>query len=191
MNMNNTFYFLQHGQTKREENKPISRWILSDKGESQAKKLAKEGVFNDVEIIFSSTEEKAYQTARPIADTLGKSITQLKEMNELNRDQGGFLNPNEYEEAIKYCLQHLEKSIHNWETSAHALGRFSRKIEELDKEYENKKILVVGHGFTINLYFAKLLGTLDTAYERFRTNDYADWGIIRNQKVIKDIRSSD
>jgi broad specificity phosphatase PhoE len=67
------------------------------------------------------------------------------------------------------------------------LDRFSKKIEELDKKYENKKILVVGHGFTINLYFAKLLSVLDEVYDRFNTNDYADWGIVENKKVIRDI----
>lgn len=191
MRMNNTFYFLRHGQTKRVENKPISKWILSELGDKQAQNLTQGDIFKDVDLIFSSTEEKAYQTAKPIADKLGKEIIQIEEISELNRDQGGFMKPNEYEEAIKYCLQHLGESKHNWETSAHALGRFSKKIEELDKEYEGKKILIVGHGFTINLYFAKLLGTLDTVYERFRANDYADWGIIRNKKVIRDIRSSE
>lgn len=62
-----------------------------------------------------------------------------------------------------------------------------KKIEEIDKHYENKKILIVSHGFTINLYFAKLLGILDKVYERFLTNNYADWGIVKNKKVIKDI----
>ncbi|MCL5438975.1 MAG: phosphoglycerate mutase family protein [Patescibacteria group bacterium] len=188
--MNNTFYFLRHGQTKKDSNIPISKWILSDKGESQAKKLAKEGVFNNAEIIFSSTEEKAYQTAKPIADKLGKEIIQLEEISELNRDKGGFMEPETYEDSVKDCLQHLDKSINNWETANQALERFSRKIEEVDKEYDDKKILVVGHGFTINLYFAKLLGILDTAYERFRANDYADWGIVKNYQVVKDIAKS-
>jgi broad specificity phosphatase PhoE len=186
-NMNNTFYFLRHGQTKRDKAKPISKWILTDKGEEQAKKLAQENIFNDTDIIFSSTEEKAYQTAKPIADKLNKEITQLKEISELNRDRGGFMKPEAYEESVKYCLENLYSSVHNWETAIHALDRFSKKIEELDKKYENKKILVVGHGFTINLYFAKLLSVLDEVYDRFNTNDYADWGIVENKKVIRDI----
>lgn len=185
--MNNTFYFLRHGATQKDKNVPISKWRLSEKGEEQANNLAQQDVFNDIDIIFSSSEEKAYQTAKPIADTLKKEITQIKEISELNRDNGGFMDPEKYEEAEKYALEYLDKSVHDWETAAHALERFSDKIEEIDKQYENKKILVVGHGFTINLYFAKLLDVLDNVYERFNTNTYADWGIIKDKKIIKDI----
>lgn len=188
--MNNTFYFLRHGQTKRDENKPISKWVLSDKGVKQAQDLVNEATFEDVDLIFSSTEEKAYQTAKLIADRLGKETIQLKEIGELNRDKGGFMRHEEYEASVRYCLEHLDKSINNWETAIHALERFSRKIEELDKQYENKKILVVGHGFTINLYFAKLLNLLNRVYERLSTNTYADWGVVRNYQVAKDVAKS-
>lgn len=185
--MNNTFYFLRHGETKKDMDVPISQWKLSEKGEEQARKLAQENIFNGVDIVVASAEEKAYQTAKPIADKLGKEIIQLKEISELNRDKGGYIEAEKYEETIKLCLKELNSSSHNWETANHALERFSNKIEEIDKEYENKNILVVGHGFTINLYFAKLLNVLNKVYERFNTNNYGDWGIVRANKVIKDI----
>jgi len=34
----------------------------------------------------------------------------------------------------------------------------------------------LGHGITINLYFAKLLGKLDTMMERMERNGFCDWG---------------
>ncbi|KKR76089.1 MAG: hypothetical protein UU19_C0037G0007, partial [Candidatus Curtissbacteria bacterium GW2011_GWD1_40_8] len=81
--MNNTFYFLRHGQTKRDSGVPISKWTLSDKGEEQAKKLAQEGVFKDADLVFSSTEDKAYKTALPTAESLGEEVTRLEEIVEL------------------------------------------------------------------------------------------------------------
>ncbi len=185
--MNNTFYFLCHGQTKKDHDMPISKWVLSGNGVEQAKKLTQEGIFNNIDIIFSSTEEKANQTAKPIAVALGKEIRQINEIRELNRDKGGFMDADEYKYAVKHCLENQDESLHNWETATHALDRFSRKIKDLDQEYENKKILIVGHSFTINLYFAKLLGVLNKVYERFNTNEYADWGIVKNEEVVKDI----
>lgn len=185
--MNNTFYFLRHKETKRDRNFPISQWKLSEKGKEQARKLAQQDIFDEIDIIFSSSEEKSYQTAKPIADKLKKEIIQIKEIGELNRDNGGFIRLEEYEQNIKDCLTTLEKSVSNWETALHALERFSNKIDEIDKQFENKKILIVGHGFTINLYFAKLLGMLNNVYERFNTNSYGDWGIVKDKKVIKDI----
>ncbi len=181
------FYFLRHGETKVDKNTPISAWALSEKGEAQAKQFAQDGTFKDVDLVFSSTEEKAYKTALPIAESLGKEVSKLEEIVELNRDNGEFLSADDYENAIKQCLGNSGKSFNNWETAAHALERFERKIEELDSVYDNKKILIVGHGFTINLYFSKLLGLLDKVYQRLNTNDFADWGVVKNQKVVKDI----
>ncbi len=77
--MNNTFYFLRHGKTQKDQKVPISKWKLSEIGEDQAGRLAQEGVFNSVDVIFSSTEDKSYETAKPIAEQLGKEIIQLKE----------------------------------------------------------------------------------------------------------------
>ncbi len=185
--MNNTFYFLRHGKTKVERERPVSQWVLSDVGEAQARQVAEEDVFDAVDIIFSSTEEKAYQTAKPIADAVGKEIIQLQAISELDRDKGGFMEREAYEQVAERCLRNPEESISHWEPAGDALRRFSQKIEELDREYENKHILIVGHGYTINMYFAKLLGTLDTVYERLATNDFADWGIVRAGAVVKDI----
>lgn len=185
--MNNTFYFLRHAETKVDKNTPVSKWVLSEYGEKQAEQRASEGIFDDVDVVFSSAEGKAYQTAKPIADKIGMSITQLKEIDELDRDKGEFLSSEDYEHKIKYCLEYSKESVNNRETAEHALIRFENKIDELDRDYENKKILVVGHGFTINMYFAKLLGLLDQTYKRLGQNDFADWGVVKNQKVIKDI----
>lgn len=185
--MNNTFYFLRHAETKVDRNVPVSKWTLSETGEAQAEQLVTEGVFKDVNLIFSSTEEKAYKTALPTAESLGKEVIRLEEIVELNRDNGVFLEQEQYEKTIKQCLENPDESFNNWETASHALERFSRKISDLDKEYQNKKILVVGHGFTINMYFVKLLGIPGKVYDRLSMNNFADWGIVENQKVIKDI----
>ncbi len=185
--MNNTFYFLRHGETKVDRDVPVSQWVLSKTGEAQAKQLAQEGVFKDVDLIFSSTEQKAYQTALPTAESLGKEVIKLEEIVELNRDSGAFMDPQKYDQTIKQCLEHPDQSFNSWETANHALERFASKISGLDKGSDNKKILVVGHGFTINMYFAKLLGVPGKVYERLSLNNFADWGIVKSQKVVKDI----
>src|SRR3989344_7477673 len=95
----------------------------------------------------------------------------------------------DYEKTLRFCLENLTQSLHNWETADHALKRFLKKIEEIDSQYESKNILIVGHSFTINLYFAQLLNKFDNVYQRFNQNNYTDWGIVRNKKVVKDIAS--
>jgi len=185
--MNNTFYFLRHGKTKADENIPVSKWVLSEEGKQEAEDLAKSGIFDAVEVIYSSTEEKASQTAKPIAEKLGKEIIKIEALSELNRDKGGFMDSEKYEKTAKDCLENPGESIENWEPASQALKRFENEIVSIEKENENKKILIIGHGYTINMYFAKLLGIWDKVYKRLKSNTFADWGIIKNGKVIKDL----
>ncbi|MCD6522724.1 MAG: histidine phosphatase family protein [Candidatus Diapherotrites archaeon] len=83
----NTLIFLRHAEVEIDKNKPISEWPLSDYGKRHAETVANSGIFDDVDVIISSAERKAYQTAEPIARRIGKNIIQYKELNKLDRDK--------------------------------------------------------------------------------------------------------
>lgn len=185
--MNNTLVLLRHGKTKVDKDVPISQWILSDVGIQQAQAIAQNDYFQDVDVVIVSGEGKAFETAKPLAEKLGKQIMQMPELSELDRDKGGFMDSETYEKTVQKCLSNPDISVSNWETASHALERFSKKIEDINRRFEDKKILIVGHGYTINMYFAKLLGEMDKVYERLAQNDFCDWGVIRDDKVIKDL----
>lgn len=189
--MNNTLIFLRHGKPRVTGDKPISLWGLSDTGLAQAQEAVNNPEFQDVDAIVVSGEDKALQTALPLAKKLGKEADIIREpqISELNRDKGGFLAQAIYEEAVHKTLTERDVSVYHWETGAHALERFSRAIKEIDQKYEGKKILIVGHGMTFNLYFAKVLGELDKIAERFARNTFCDWGVIKDGKVTRDLGS--
>jgi len=182
-----TLVFLRHGKTRIDPTTPISQWQLSDAGLAQTRRVAQESVFDDVEVVVSSTEQKAIDTARPFAERLGKEIITVQDLSELDRDAGGFMDPETYERTAKQCLENPETSVNNWETASHALARFSRAVEKLEHEYPGKKILIVGHGYTINMYFAEKLGKLHEVYKRLDTNDFCDWGVVQNGVVVTDL----
>ncbi len=188
--MNNTFYFLRHGHTKLDPETPVSRWVLSDKGHRQAKKALDSGAFSDVDVCICSGEVKAFQTIKPIADFLGLEVTRYDELSELNRDASGFMDPVPYEEAVAACLQDRDVSVIGWEKANDALARFTKKVAEIDQVYEGKSILIAGHAYTINMYFASLLGQMHRVFERLHTNDFCSWGVVKNGKVVKDIASN-
>ena len=185
--MSTTIYFLRHGKTKVDKDIPVSKWVLSDYGHKQAKAISEKPEFQEFDVIIASGEEKARQTAQPIADKLGKEVLREPELSELDRDAGGFMSHDEYEHAVHETLVHRDVSVSNWETASHALERFSKKVEELTETYKGKKILVVGHGMTMNLYFAKLLNKLDEVHERLGQNDFCDWGVVEDGKVVKNL----
>ncbi len=185
---NNILIFLRHAETKITNQIIVSKWILTDKGKDEAELLLKSAFFDDLGLIITSNEEKAFETALPLAVRLNKPIIREKKLNEIGRDNGiFFITKEEYNRNIKLCMENRKRSFNNWETANHALKRFSKKVKDIEKKNTKKKILIVSHGVVINLYFAKILGCLDFIFERWLSNSFCDYGIIQNGKVLKDI----
>lgn len=185
--VNNIIIFLRHAETKVNKRVKNSEWSLTDKGKLEALNITRSKFFEDIDILIASAEEKAFKTILPLAEKLKKKILREAELNEIMRDQGKFLETKEYLSTMKLCMLNKDQSFNNWETANEALERFSKKIEEIDYKFDEKKILIVSHGTVINLYFAKLLGKLENVFIRAQTNTFCEYGIIQNKKVIKDI----
>ena len=84
-------------------------------------------------------------------------------------------------------FQDLDFTDHGWETANHALERFKKAIKEIDDKYENKKILICAHGTVMTLYFAYLQDKLKDLFSRWKGLGFCDYGIIKDNKIIKDI----
>jgi broad specificity phosphatase PhoE len=184
--MNNTFHFLRHAETSWDRTTPPVKWILSERGKRDADQLALSGIFNHIAVIIASCEEKAFQTALPIAERLGKEITSFVELNDLYKGES-VLEGDKFFKAVESCLKNPRESLNGWETASRALERSSTKIDEIDSAYDGKNILIVSHGCVLSLYFARTLGKMDEVYERWRVTPFCARGIIKNGKVVKDI----
>ncbi len=185
--MNNTFYLVRHGETVVDKDEPVSKWKLSTRGLLQAEMLAKDRELSKADIIISSSEAKAYETAFPLARKLDKEIDRYSAFDELKRDRGGFLKKETFDFAVKYAVKNPDRSKFSWEKAGSALERFTAKIQELDLAYNSRNIVIVSHGIVLNMYFAALLGRLHEAYERLQRTRFCDYGIVKDSKVVKDI----
>ncbi|HIH38939.1 histidine phosphatase family protein [Candidatus Woesearchaeota archaeon] len=185
--MNNTYYFLRHAATAVDKTKPVSQWVLSEEGKKQAERIAEHNVFQRMDIIICSEEEKAYQTSLFLSKKIEKPVIKFPGLKELNRDASGFLEKDAFEDTVRECMTRLYTSVRGWEKGIDALERFSSAIGELEDTYDRKSIVVVSHGLVINLYLAHLLGMLPEAHERMQQNTFCDFGIVCDGDVLKDI----
>jgi broad specificity phosphatase PhoE len=191
--MQNTFYFLIHAETKPDTNQPISNWALSEKGITDSQALAKNHPFGFIDSIIISEERKAFQTLMLFRKDIMQpnleqpEFTKYASLNELDRDPTGYLEKTPYEEAVKSALTSLgepyKNDIGEWETAKNALTRFSKCIRDIDKETEDQRILVIGHAYTMNLYFARRLNELGNVYDRLQTNGPLDYGIVGKERA--------
>ncbi len=185
--MNNKLIFIRHAKTKKDENIPIENWVLTEEGEKQAEQIANSGEFDDVRILISSKEDKAYLTIKPLADKLNIKIIKIKDLGEIKRPNSEKLPTKEYEGIKKKIFEDLNFTKDNWETANHALKRFKDAIDKINKKYENKNILICSHGTVMSLYFAYLLNKLSQIMNRWKNLKFGNYGIVQDNKVRKDI----
>lgn len=187
MNMNNKIIFLRHAKTKVDNTLPIADWFLTDDGVKHAKEVSSDPIFDDVDLIFASTERKAVDTAKPITERLGKEIIQVENLGEIKRPNAEKITLEEYKRLKSIVFSDFDKSESGWETVNRALSRFSKAVEEIDRKYENKVILIVAHGTVMSLYFANIQGKMDELFSRWKSLGFCEWGVVENGKVTRDI----
>ncbi len=180
-------YLLNHTEPEVEYGEIPSKWNLSRKGREQAVALALSGVFSSVDVIVSSSEPRAFQTAYPIAIRNKVKVIRNPLFNELNQDGGFFMTSRGYEESVKMVLMDPDYKVYGWETHRAALARFQNGIRETLDEYNVGSILVVSHNIILTLFFCYVLGAFESAIERWQSLKYGAWGIINGDVVVKDI----
>ncbi|NPD88414.1 MAG: histidine phosphatase family protein [Asgard group archaeon] len=186
--MSNEFIFLRHALTNVDLSKPADQWDLSEEGIKNIKEKVQSGVFDDIEIIISSAEKKALQTASFIAKKLDKKIKSNASFNELNRGFSYQTRKSEYDKKVERALTDKEECADNWESAKSTLDRFLVGVRALNLEFSNRKILIVCHGINLSLYFAHLLNIPDNQqFLRWKNLEFCAWGIVKNNKILKDI----
>jgi 2,3-bisphosphoglycerate-dependent phosphoglycerate mutase len=137
------------------------RWPLSEKGRREASILARQDFWRQVELVFSSPEPKALQTAEPAARRWSIPLQIVDCLHELRRPR---LIRN-YRRAIARIFKDPEKSIADMEPAARAAERITRCLKELVTAHPNRTLAVVSHGLVLTLFLAQLEGRWPTVAE--------------------------
>jgi broad specificity phosphatase PhoE len=107
--MSNTYIFLRHAETKKDPNRPAVEWVLAEDALLALQKHIDAEIFSEVEVIVTSTEEKAFATARPIIATLDDiPVLRESQFNEVKRGDA-FLTDEEFLTQKKDQLTHLDR----------------------------------------------------------------------------------
>jgi broad specificity phosphatase PhoE len=185
--MSNEIVFLRHAETLRDKSIPTSKWRLSNEGYMQRKGIHAILNLHHFDIVISSAESKAYDTAKIFERIIHSRIIRNPMFNELNRDNGPFLSNEEYSNAVQSIMNDHSLSIHGWETIESAMKRFNEGVEKLNQRYQSKKLLLVSHGIVLTMYFSSLLNCLNESFDRWKRLHFCSYGITKNGVIIKDI----
>jgi len=156
--MNNTLYLVRHAETRRTA-LPAETWPLSEQGFQQVRKLAELPFWSEVDLICTSLEPKALQTAQIVAERHSLPIEPAFDLRELRRTGDRVAD---YEAAVREVLENPTTCFHGWEPAGEAQTRIVTAIERLLMLYEGETLAVVSHGLVLTLYLAYLTDTAPT-----------------------------
>ncbi len=147
-------YLITHAATQQSQTQAVTTWSLSAAGTEQAKKLAKLAFWADVQAIILSSEAKTRLTVEPVLAHRHLPVDVDARFDELRR--GGWVA--DYTARVAQAFAHPALPSGDWEAAADALARFRSGITDLCAKYPGQTLALVGHGLTLSLYRAHLLG---------------------------------
>lgn len=149
--------FIRHSKTDRNPKVPITCWGLSESGIELAKQLSEHEVIKKINVIYSSFQTKALETAVIVAKPNAIPIKADDRLTEVTSFTGPF-EP-DFDQYTKNVHDYYHDDIDRiagGETKEEALKRFNTAIDsivsaESDKEY----IGIVSHGNILTLFSAQ------------------------------------
>lgn len=154
----NKLFLIRHAEAENNVSEILSSWPekaeyhLTEKGKEQAKKMAEFLKKENIDLIFSSPVTRTKETAEIIAKKLDIEVI----FNERLREIGyGDLEGKAYRDFERQYPREsrIEKTEHGIETGNQIKERLENFLEEINKKYKNKNIVVVSHGDPIQIFY--------------------------------------
>lgn len=152
---------VKHSLPQIVENVPAQEWELSEAGRLLAQKLAIRLNGYQPEVIVSSVEPKAKQTAEIIAAKHNLEFQIVDGLHEHDRSKVGYLPRDEFQGAVREFFEKPDKLIFGSETAEACHARFQQAVQSVLSNYEDKTIVIVSHGTVISLFVSRLTGISD------------------------------
>jgi 2,3-bisphosphoglycerate-dependent phosphoglycerate mutase len=143
-----TIIFESHGTTFDNENHLSSGWFdveLSPLGKNQAKELGERHINENFDAIFYSDLQRSYETGEIAFKGRGFRIIKDKRLRECNY---GDFTKRSSEEVEVHKGNRITMPFPNGESYEQAAERMKSFLEDLLKNYDGKKVMIIGHRAT-------------------------------------------
>lgn len=159
----NRYFIMRHGESEANLKDLIHCDVnkkdpLTQKGLDQVKKTGKTLADKSIDIVFSSPLYRAKESAKIVTEEMGFK-GEIIEDERISEMQVGHWEGKKWGEYISLFKNSREKftkhpdaspDVENWEDVRMRVSDF---MYDIDKKYEGKNILIVGHGGPLNLVF--------------------------------------
>ena len=152
---------VKHSLPEVVETLPASDWKLSDDGRKRVERLAEQLRNFEPEVIVSSEELKAKETAEILSQLLQLEIQVVPDLHEHDRSNVSYLSQGQFQASVREFFQKPDELVFGNETADQAHARYYRATHSVLNEHTNKTIVIVSHGTVISLFVSRLTGSSD------------------------------
>jgi len=158
MNPAKYLILVKHSLPEILEDVPAREWHLSEEGRERARKLAGKLMGYQPEIVISSVEPKARETAAILAENLGLEFREVEDLHEHDRSGTPFHSKDKFQNLVREFFDKPDKLVFGNETANEAFARFRQAVDIVLISDNDKTIVIVAHGTVIALYVSWLTG---------------------------------
>ena len=191
MTLSHKLILIRHSQSNPIATMPPNEWTLSDEGRRRCHVLLDCLQSHAPEVIVTSPEKKARETAELVAGRLKLKVHVVDDLREHDRTGEPFTSHDIFLANVAAFFANPMRLMFGNETAASAYLRFSGAVKAVTHEHTGKTVAVFTHGTVIALYLSRVLGV--SAYEFWRKLEMPSMVILslpdhRLVDVIEEIR---
>ncbi len=146
---------IKHALPELDSSRPAADWHLSERGRALSELLARKLAAYSLDVIVSSVEPKAIETAQIVAQRLNKPHEIAAGLHEHDRRNVPFLSRVEIDARVAEFFAKPRELVLGSETADQAHARFADAIARVLEKLPQKNIAVVAHGTVITLFVAR------------------------------------
>ncbi len=148
---------IKHAMPAIDEAAPSKDWPISPEGRVAAARLAEKLAPYVPAYVIASTEPKAADTGRIVAERLGAPIAFDGDLVETHRETVGWLPRARVEAGVEGLFRAPDKLTYGEETGDHAFGRFAGALDRHGSAHPDETLIVASHGTVISLWLSRRL----------------------------------
>jgi len=146
---------IKHAHSQMNPSLPPEQWELSEQGRKRCAALAARLSAHVPDLIFSSEERKASQTAELLAQQLNRPWQPAPGLQEHDRGNVPVMATKDFISAMAQVFRRPHERVLGRESADEALTRFERALSDLLDQHSDKDVAVVTHGTVIALFAAE------------------------------------
>ena len=159
MSAGNILVLVRHSVPEIDPHRPAHEWALSADGCRRAGQLAAWLAAYGLDLLVSSEEQKAVQTAAIAGEELGLPVVITPGLHEQDRSGAIGLDHGQFHDRVARMFSHPSERVLGTESADEARERFSRTLARVLARHPGQNLGVVAHGTVLSLFVAEREGT--------------------------------